>query len=282
MKADVYQIVTERLIATLESGTAPWRKPWSRSGGIPRNAITGRPYHGINAFLLLCLPYSKARFLTYKQAQAAGGTVRKGEKGAPVVFWNWIESDKKASDGEAKKIPFLKYFTVFNIAQCEGLELDDETKPETAAHDPIPAAQGVIDRTGASVHHGGFRAFYEPGADRITMPEMSAFETPEAYYQTAFHELGHWTGHKSRLHREGITAFAAFGSAVYSREELIAEMTASFLCAKVGIYPDLENSASYLAGWIKALRGDSKLAVRAAGAASKAADFVLGEERGEA
>lgn len=281
MKTDVYQIVTDRLIQALEAGTAPWRKPWSGSGGIPCNAITGRPYHGINSFLLLCLPYNKARFLTFKQAQAAGGTVRKGEKGTPIVFWNWIESDQKSSDGKPKKIPFLRYFTVFNVAQCDGLELDDETEPETIAHDPIPAAQSVIDRTGASVHHGGFRAYYEPTADRITLPEMNAFETPEAYYQTAFHELGHWTGHKSRLDREGISSLAAFGSAVYSKEELIAEMTASFLCAQVGIDPDLENSASYLAGWIRALRGDSKLAVRAAGAASKASDLILGVERGE-
>lgn len=270
MKNDVYTIVTDRIISALESGTAPWRKPWT-GGGAPRNAITGRAYSGINYFLLASI--GGGEFLTFNQAKAAGGSVRKGERGCPVVFWNWIESEK---DGVKKKIPFLKYFTVFSTAQCDGLELKDSEEGETIPFVPSEKAESTIASTGANISHGGHRAFYRPANDSITLPEKERFASPDEYYSTAFHELAHWTGHESRLARKGILELAAFGDAVYSKEELIAEMSAAFLCAEHGISSTLENSASYLQGWISALRGDSKLAVQAAGAASKAADFILG------
>jgi antirestriction protein ArdC len=276
-KKDVYQIVTERLISTLESGTAPWRKTW-KGGGIPHNAATRRQYSGINFFILGSI--GGGGFLTYKQARDLGGNVRKGEKGLPVVYWNFVDSKtEKDSKGQPKKIPFLKYFTVFSVTQCEGLTLPEGEILPANDNEPIPAAAALVEKTGAAIHHRGFRAFYSPADDAITLPPIEAFESSDAYYQTAFHELAHWTGHQSRLKREGITAVTAFGSATYSKEELVAEMAASFLCAETGIEPDTENAAAYLAGWIKALRGDSKLAVRAAGAAAKAADFILGRKR---
>ena len=275
MKTDVYQIVTDRLISALEAGTAPWRKPWS-DGGAPRNAITGREYSGINYFLLSA--HGGARFLTYRQAQEAGGNVRKGEKGCPVIYWNFQEVEGK--DGKEKKIPFARYFTVFSIDQCESLDLPT-VESTCRHHSPIPEADAVIQRTGARIRHGGFRAFYRPSSDEITLPEMGAFHAPEEYYQTAIHELAHWTGHPSRLNREGISSVAAFGSAVYSREELVAEMAASFVCGKIGLEIDTENSAAYLRGWIAALRGDARLAVRAASAASKAAAFIMGDDPAE-
>jgi antirestriction protein ArdC len=276
-KQDVYQIVTDRLIAALESGTAPWRKTW-KDGGIPHNAATKRAYSGINLFLLAC--QGGGGFLTYKQAQSLGGCVRKGEKGTPVVYWNFLESKtQKDAKGNAKKIPFLKYFTVFRVDQCDGLELPGGEILPANDNAPIPAAQFLVEKTGANIHHGGFRAFYRPSDDSITLPPLNTFESADAYYATAFHELAHWSGHESRLKRDGITEAAAFGSATYSKEELVAEMAASYLCAETGIEPDLDNSAAYLQSWIKALKGDSKLAVRAAGAASKAADFILGRDR---
>lgn len=273
VKIDTYQLVTDRIIAALESGTAPWRKPW-RGGGEPRNAITGRQYSGMNWFLLSC--HGGEKFLTFKQAQERGGCVRKGERGCPVIYWNWVEKDD--ANGNKKKIPFLKHFTVFSIDQCDGVELpadapDGEATPFVAR----PDAEQTIANTGAEIRHGGGRAFYRPASDSITLPEKTAFHASDEYYSTAFHELVHWTGHQSRLKRDGVCNVATFGSNSYSKEELIAEMGAAFLSASHGIDSCMDNSASYLAGWISALKGDSKLAIGAASAARKAADFILGK-----
>jgi antirestriction protein ArdC len=278
MKTDIYQIITEKLISSLEKGVNPWRKPW-KGGGIPRNAITGRGYSGINYFLLSA--HGGGKFLTYKQAQGLGGSVRKGEKGCPVVFWNWIEKEK---NGKTDKIPFLKYFTVFSVEQCEGLEFPSEEGEEKLDFIPIESAEETIAKTGADIRHGGNQAFYVPLFDHIALPKRESFNDIASYYGTAFHELIHWTGHTSRLARKGIETVAPFGSAIYSKEELIAEMGAAFLCGQHGIDSTIENSAAYLQGWIKALKGDSKLALQAASAASKAADFILGKktEGGEA
>jgi antirestriction protein ArdC len=278
MKNDVYEIVTERLIAQLESGAAPWRKPWNATQEMPKNLVSGKSYRGLNFFLLACSGFPSPYFLTYKQAQSLGGNVRKGEKGMPVTYWNIQE---KEVDGKVKKSAFLKYYTVFNASQCEGIEIPQAPKENRIKFDPIPDAQRVIQGTGAAINHGGAMAYYRPSLDMIQLPEPETFASVPEYYGTAFHELAHWTGHVSRLNREGITGVAAFGSAVYSREELVAEMASSFIAAKLGLEVDLGNSAAYLQGWIKALRGDSKLAVKAAGAASKAADFILSMERGD-
>ena len=275
---DIQETVTAQIISALESGTAPWRKPW-KGNASPHNVISGKTYQGINWFLLSMM--GGGGFLTYKQAQSLGGNVRKGEKGSPIIFWNFIE--KKKANGEIGKVAFLRSYTVFSVSQCDGLELPaPESEGETVPFVPIERAEETIAKTGAEISHGGNRAFYRPATDQIQMPEKTAFHAPEEYYSTAFHELAHWTGHTSRLARKGIEDVAAFGSATYSKEELIAEMGAAFLCAEHGIDSTLENSAAYLQGWIKALKGDSSLAISAAGAASKAANFILGKTPAEA
>jgi antirestriction protein ArdC len=275
---DIQETITAQIVTALENGTAPWRKPWKGSLA-PHNATTGKAYQGINLFLLSMV--GGGGFLTYKQAQSLGGNVKRGEKGNPIIFWNFIE--KKKANGEMGKIAFLRSYTVFSVSQCEGLELPaPETEGEVISFVPIERAEETITRTGAEISHGGNRAFYRPSTDQIQMPEKEAFNAPDEYYSTAFHELAHWTGHTSRLARKGIEDVAAFGSATYSKEELIAEMGAAFLCAEHGIDSTLENSAAYLQGWIKALKGDSSLAISAAGAASKAANFILGKTTTEA
>ena len=275
---DIQEKVTAQIIAALESGTAPWRKPW-KGNASPHNVTTGKTYQGINWFLLSMM--GGGGFLTYKQAQNLGGNVKRGEKGTPIIFWNFLEKQK--ANGEIGKVAFLRSYTVFSVSQCEGLELPaPETEGETVPFVPIVRAEETIAKTGAEIYHGGAMAFYRPATDQIQMPEKTAFHTPEEYYSTAFHELAHWTGHTSRLARKGIEDVAAFGSATYSKEELIAEMGAAFLCAEHGIDSTLENSAAYLQGWIKALKGDSTLAISAAGAASKAANFILGKNPAEA
>jgi antirestriction protein ArdC len=276
MKIDIQETITNRIIASLEAGTAPWRKPWT-GGGLPRNAVSGKVYSGINFFLLASL--GGGQFLTYKQAQDLGGTVRKGERGCPIVFWNWVE---KEANGQTKKIPFLRHFTVFSASQCDGLNLDPEGEAQPLEFSPIEKAEETIAGTGATIQHEGHRAFYRPSTDSITLPEKARFHSVGEYYSTAFHELVHWTGHESRLARKGIAEVSAFGDPVYSREELVAEMGAAFLCADHGIDSTLENSASYLRGWIDALRGDSKLVVQAAGAAWKAANLIRGTVTTEA
>lgn len=274
---DIQEKVTAQIIAALESGTAPWRRPWKGAAG-PHNVVSGKTYQGINWFLLSML--GGGGFLTYKQAQSLGGNVRKGEKGAPIVFWNFAEKTKP--DGTVGRFAFLRSYTVFSVAQCDGLQLPAaEAEGETLPFVPIERAEATIASTGARISHGGDRAYYRPSTDSIQMPEKADFHAPEEYYSTAFHELAHWTGHQSRLARKGIEEVAPFGSTTYSKEELIAEMGAAFLCAEHGINSTLENSAAYLQGWIKALKGDSSLAISAAGAASKAANFILGRTTSE-
>jgi antirestriction protein ArdC len=274
---DIQETVTAQIILALENGTAPWRKPWKGSAS-PHNVTTGKAYQGINWFLLSMM--GGGGFLTYKQAQSLGGNVRKGEKGTPIIFWNFVE--KKKANGDMGKVAFLRSYTVFSVSQCDGLELPAlETEGETVPFVPIARAEETITKTGAEISHGGNRAFYRPATDQIQMPDKEAFHAPEEYYSTAFHELAHWTGHTSRLARKGIEEVAAFGSATYSKEELIAEMGAAFLCAEHGIDSTLENSAAYLQGWITALKGDSTLAISAAGAASKAANYILGKAPAE-
>ena len=275
-RVDVYQIITDRLLAILETGTVPWRKPWrTASSDGPQNLISKRLYRGINYFLLSCAAYSANYWLTYKQAQERGGNVRKGERGMPVIFWKLLDREDK--DGQREQVPLLRYYRVFNLEQCEGIK----APPDDAAtfhHDPIEAAEAVqlamLNRP--KVIMGGGRACYSPMTDTVHIPELSRYANPEEYYSTFFHELAHATGHESRLNREGVTGNHFFGDAVYSREELVAEMTAAFLCGHTGIEnATLQNSAAYLQSWIRTLRGDRKLAIIAAAQAQKAADYIL-------
>lgn len=288
-KVDVYTIVTDRILALLESGTIPWQRPWGSSAGnaAPANFISRKAYAGINAVLLGCAGFGCPYWLTFKQAKELGGSVRKGERGTPVVFWKFLDktgADGKpviGANGKPEQIGFLRYFTVFNLQQVDGIAWE---MPETVAN-PF-ASNEACERIVASmpvapvIRHGGDRAFYSPSLDFVQLPERSAFKTPAHYYSTAFHELVHSTGHESRLNRKGVSnriqAEHKFGSADYSREELVAEMGAAFLCGVAGIINEsVQESASYIENWIKALKGDSKLVVIAAGQAQKAADFIL-------
>jgi antirestriction protein ArdC len=276
MSSKVYEIVTEKILAALEQGTVPWRKPWQ--AGIPRNAITNRPYSGINALLLGTTPYSDPRWLTFKQCSAKGGKVRKGEKSTLVVFWK-IQDVSKEEDGEIaeKQIPLLRYYLVFNVEQCDGLDLP---KLETRKVDAIAEAEAIITNMPnppSIAHDGGARAFYRPQLDSIHLPTRSRFDSTGEYYSTLFHELSHSTGHQSRLNRQTLTEVVPFGSETYSKEELVAEFGAAFLCGHAGIETTLDNSAAYIKGWLKTLRSDPKLAIIAASQGQKAADHILGQ-----
>jgi antirestriction protein ArdC len=281
MAPTVYEVITARIVEKLEQGTVPWRRPWSVETGAPRN-IRGTLYRGINVFLLGCQAYESPYWLTFNQARELGGSVRRGERGSPVVFWKWLEKIDSAT-GQKERIPLLRYYTVFNAAQCEAVPIPRLEQP-AATHRPIEECERVVQgyEGGPAVHHGGGIACYSPMADRVSMPKPESFASPEAYYSTLLHELSHSTGHRSRLAREGVIDPKRFGSHAYSREELVAEMSAAFLAGRCGIETrTLDNSASYLASWLRVLRGDSRLVVIAAGQAQKAADWILGIRRVE-
>jgi antirestriction protein ArdC len=279
-KKDVYSIITERIIAQLEEGTVPWRKPWkAQNGGNPANFGSRKTYRGINWFLLSFSPYSCPFWLTYKQAAEIGGNVRKGEKGTPVVFWNWVDSKtEKDASGKPKKIPFLKHYTVFNVEQCDGINWTPEVI-EGAEFNPIAEAESIVKSMprAPALAHGGDRAYYRPSTDSVQMPTPETFDTAGNYYSTLFHELAHATGHESRLNRKGVAEVAAFGGETYAKEELVAEMGAAFLCAVSGIDNTLPASASYIQGWLKQLKEDAKLVIHAAAQGQRAADYILGK-----
>lgn len=281
MAADVYQIITDRIIEKLEAGTPPWRKPWRTAGGkaqLPANLASKRDYRGVNVFLLHAAGYASPWWLSYKQAAEKGGQVRKGEKGFPVVFWKPLAVKDKET-GKDKQVPLLRYYTVFNSEQIDGLTLPDEPAEAGPGIDPVDAAEAIAAgyKDGPAVRHGFRQAAYKPGADEVVMPDMGTFFTPSGYYGTLFHELGHSTGHDKRLGRKGITEPHGYGSATYSQEELVAEMTAAFLLGHCGLEaPELDNAAAYIQGWLKALKDDRKLVVVAAAQAQKAADHILG------
>jgi len=277
--SSVYQIVTEQIITQLESGVAPWRKPWRTEP--PCNLVSGKAYRGINTFLLASQGYGSRYWLTFNQANKLGGHIRKGEKSSIVTFWN-IGEEKivRDADGNTRKSkPFLlRYYRVFNVEQTEGiadkLGLGNAT-PRVASIEQCEAIVNQMPNIPAMQQDS--RAWYRPSTDTVGMPSRIAFNSTEEYYSTLFHELTHSTGHASRVGREGIENIAAFGSESYSKEELIAEMGAAMLCGVTGISPaTIPNSAAYLQGWISRLRGDSKLLVSGASAAQKAADFILG------
>jgi antirestriction protein ArdC len=279
---NVYEIVTERIVTLLESGTVPWRKPWTGDSSLPQNLRSHKPYRGVNVFLLSCAPHASPYWVSFKQALQLGGSVRKGEHGYPVVFWLWPDKRATAAGDDAEgptrpgRAPTPRYYTVFNAEQCDGLELPPAlARPPFEPIERCDAVVAGMPRPPA-IRHGGSMACYSPSQDVVSMPAREAFTVREAYYNVLFHELGHSTGAATRLGRSGVTDPSKFGSHAYSREELIAEMTAAFLCGHCEIAPTtLDNSAAYLASWLQVLRGDTKLVVQAAAAAQKAADWIL-------
>lgn len=282
MSTAVYEVITDRIVRLLDEGTVPWRKPW-RAADMPRS-IRGRAYRGINLWLLLHRGFSDPRWLTFKQAQQLGGRVRPGQKGTPVVLWKPLMVADPNDSTRQKKVLLLRYYTVFNVEQCDGLTLpaikvtETKGKPSEAA-DAIMAGYLNTDRGPRFDHLGGDRAYYSPVMDSISIPAKDTFDSTDGYYATVFHEMGHSTGHEERLNRKGITGFDHFGSGQYAKEELVAEMTAAFLAGETGLDPAvLDNTAAYIASWKRALTDDPKLVVSAAAQAQKAADLILGRE----
>lgn len=279
---NVYQIITDRVVKLLEAGTVPWHRPWGGPEWHPRSLVSGKEYRGVNVFLLSAAGYEAPYWLTYRQARLRDAYVRKGERGYPCVFWNWVESEDPDT-GETRRRPFLKYYTVFNVLQCEQIEYPHPTD-EARTFSPIERCEEIT--TGMPrappVHHGGSRACYDPFSDEVHMPGRERFDNPEAYYGVLFHELVHSTGHASRLGRPGISETIVFGSRTYSKKELIAEMAATFLCGHTGIENAvIDNSAAYISSWLGRLRNDHRLVVQAAAQSQKAADYILDQQEEE-
>ena len=268
---DVYQSVTDRIIASLEEGTVPWRKPWV--GGGPRNVENGRFYTGINPFLLALAPYGDPRWGTYKAIKRVGGQVRRHQKSTQIVLLKRVNKrrDKKAPEVEPDSYFLFRYYSVFNAEQADGLPPFEDVAFD---NEPIERAEQIsLGFIGPTVTFGGDRAFYSPTTDMVRVPMLDQFESAEAYYSTLYHELVHSTGHESRLDRLEHTGF---GTGPYAKEELVAEMGAAMLCGMAGI-ENLDQSAAYIANWLEPLRNDKKFVVSAAGMAQKAADLILGQ-----
>ena len=287
MKVDAYQVITDRIIGLLEQGVIPWQKPWQSGEMMPRNLISKKQYRGVNVFLLHAMMYENPFWLTFNQALELGGNVKKGEKACPVVFWKWLDS-KEA--GEARRIPFLRYYSVFNVAQCEGIPQDKvpAVNGSKREHTPIEQAEKIVAGMPKrpAIQQKWARAFYSPDGDFVGIPEIELFRSPEDYHSVLFHELTHATGHESRLNRKGVTGsdglWSAFGSQSYSQEELVAEMGAAFLCGQAGIVErTIDNSAAYVQAWLERLKDDRRLIVQAAAQAQKASDFILGKQYGD-
>jgi antirestriction protein ArdC len=290
-KPSLYQEMTDRIIRELEQGRVPWVQPWGSAKaalGLPKNAATSRAYSGINVLVLwgavIEQGFPTQQWLTFRQALTLGGNVRKGECGTTIFYADRFtpraELERVAREGgEPGVVPFLKRFTVFNAAQCEGLpEHALGTAPVAPERALVPQAEAVIAATGADVRIGGDKAFYAPVEDYIRVPPQPAFFHQIDYYRTCFHELGHWTGHASRLNRD---QSGRMGSNPYAREELVAEMASAFVCAALGIVPSVRH-ADYLGAWLAVLREDCRAIFRAASQAAKAADFILGKSQDSA
>lgn len=288
--SNTYELVTQQILELLETGVAPWRQPFAATPH--QNHLTGREYSGTNVLLLHVAMFKRGftstRWVTFQNALAAGGNVRKGEKGQKILLWKPLRIEEgdgaPAEERTAKTIPFVQTHTVFNLDQCEGLPVEypqEITKPSG-----ISACQEVIDKMPnpplISQSPGG--AWYSICEDRVNIPELSTFLSSEAYYSVAFHELAHSTRHRSRLDRradgEDPNQPRKFGSPEYSLEELTAELTAAFLCAHTGIAPsNVENSASYIKGWLQALKNDHRMVIAASASAQRAADYILGKHQ---
>jgi len=282
-KGNVYDWITERIIAALEAGVVPWRRPWLLQNAA-KSLATGKPYRGVNIWALAFAgeQYTSSYWVTFVECRKRGGRVRKGQKSSMIVVYKPIgktENGKPVlnSKGKQETVPMLRYHDVFNVEQCDNL---DYPKPETnrLPVDSLEVCENII---GAftdcpTIEHKGDRAFYRQSDDSVTMPKRDTFDGSPEYYSTLFHELGHATGHKSRLNRK---LESRFGSSDYAREELIAEMTAAFLCGVAGIEcKTIDNSAAYIDNWLRALKNDSRLIVKASSQAQKSAEYIQGIE----
>jgi antirestriction protein ArdC len=276
---DVYAIVTNRIIAQLEQGTIPWRKPWTE-GGHPQNLITKTLYRGINIWMLSSYGYAQNYFLTFKQLKALGGSVQKGEKAQLVVFWKKSEEQQETTDEDQKPAKaILRYYYVFNIAQCDNLpEILTIPFDQQLPFSSITVCDEIIEHMPIcpSIKHGKTKAFYDPLKDFISVPKPGIFDNAESYYDTLYHELIHATGHQSRLNRKEVVEHDKFGSEQYSIEELTAEIGACYLNSISGISEKVfDNNVAYINGWLTALRNNKRLIVYASSQAQRATDFIL-------
>lgn len=270
---NIYQSVTDSIIAELEKGAAPWVKPWKADSSADKNFVSQKPYQGINRLLLgmssMVKGYASPAWATYKQWNEAGAQVKAGEKATHIVFFKPVAGKQNAETGETESgYCVIRGYAVFNAEQTD-IEIQPTESP-TGEFNPIPACENRIIKSGAIISHGGDAAFYMPSADRIQLPNKTAFDTESNYYATAFHELTHWTGAKHRLDRE---FGGRFGNPAYAFEELVAELGAAFLCSDYRIAGELRH-AGYIGNWLKACREDNKAIFKAAALAQKAADYI--------
>lgn len=285
-RTDLYSEITDKIIAELEAGRLPWVQPWGTAAAkaplaMPKNAATDRRYSGINVLILwgavIKNGFVGQEWLTFRQALSLGGNVRKGEHGTTIVYADRFTPDDERrraamAGDEPNAIPFLKRFTVFNTDQCDGLPEDLATaSPPPDVSSVLPQAEALIVATGADFRIRGDHAFYSPSGDFVQVPPPAAYFEPINWHRTAFHELSHWSGGVSRLGRD---QSGSFGSQPYACEELVAEMAGAFVCASLGIVPTVRH-ADYIGSWLEVLREDNRAIVRAASAASKAADYLL-------
>jgi antirestriction protein ArdC len=273
MSALIYQQVTDKIIAELESGNLPsWVKDWSGDAGTDCNVITKKTYNGINTIILGMSGFKSQYWGTYKQWLSLGAQVTKGSKGTHIIYYSPVERGSKVTEaGEVKEYSYiLKSYTVFNAEQVTGWEAPAAPVPKPFNN--VFAAEVLALKSGAVIQHGGDKAYYSPSQDFIAMPHKSQFNTEAGYYATLMHELAHWSGHKSRLNRD---LSGRFGNESYAAEELIAELSAAFLCARLGIAGELRHS-SYIASWLRVLKNDNKAVFKAAALAQKAADYLAG------
>lgn len=273
---EIAETVTAAIVDSLSKGEIPWVKPWvSRGLNTPVNITTGKNYRGVNTMLLWVSQakgnFPVSRWLTFKQARAAGGCVRKGEKGTTVIFWKFLDKEDKTS-GEKSKIPLFRSYTVFNVSQCDGLPEKfaavEALPPITGENEEVEA---FIHSTGANISHQGDQAGYSPIFDKIVMPEPGQFVDMGSYYATVLHELIHWTGNSSRCKRH---LGERFGTESYAAEELVAEIGSAFLCAEFGIQGKLQHDA-YVQNWIKVLNNDKQAVFAASRMAQEAVDYLM-------
>jgi antirestriction protein ArdC len=281
MANDIAQTITDRIISELEKGAAPWVKPWRSLRGTPANGLAYNPasgtvYRGINQFWLNMMQaaYPSNQWVTFKQAQALGGTVKAGEKGTGVVYWNVNKKETTDANGDTvtSAYAFIKQYWVFNVSQCENLDLPEPEPMPEADWVPESSVMDIVQRLelAGDLSHGGDSAYYRPSTDSIVMPPMAAFNSPQNYHATLLHESVHATGHEKRLKR--LTP-ARFGSSEYAYEELVAELGAAMLCAHCGVNGDLRHSG-YIESWLKALKNDKQFILSAAGKAQAAMDYL--------
>ena len=298
-RVTVYERVTERISELLQQGIVPWQKPWNAHVGPPRNGVSGRHYRGLNVFMLSHSGFDTPWWFSPKQVNDLGGHISKGQKVSWVHFFKpWLpkgglvetsevnsEADSVEVSTRVRPVVIIRAYRVVNLNQCEGPGIDKfwaKHPPEGRIdndNDPIAACERIVEAMPQrpAIRHGGDRAFYRPASDVIQVPPMETFVSSEMFYGTLFHEMTHATGHEDRLNRKTLTDGTPFGSPTKSREELVAEMGAAFLCAEAGIDdPTIQNSAAYIKGWLKYLKSDPKALVIAGAQAQKAADFILG------